>query len=62
MSLQRERREDGVEVVRLDRPAQRNALDTALAAPGTRTADLGGALGTAAFTETLTRLIEDAET
>ena len=40
----------------------RNALDTALAAPGTRTADLGGALGTAAFTETLTRLIEDAET
>ena len=29
MSLQRERREDGVEVLRLDRPAQRNALDTA---------------------------------
>lgn len=29
MTLQRERRADGVEVVRLDRPQQRNALDTA---------------------------------
>lgn len=29
MSLQRERRDDGVEVLRLDRPSQRNALDTA---------------------------------
>jgi len=30
MTLRRERREDGVEVLRLDRPASRNAMDTAL--------------------------------
>lgn len=29
MTLQRERRSDGVEIIRLDRPQQRNALDTA---------------------------------
>ena len=43
MSLQRERREDGVEVVRLDRPAQRNALDTATLA--TLNATLGELAG-----------------
>lgn len=37
----------------------RDALDTALATPDTRTADLGGTLGTAAFTQSLTHLIEE---
>ncbi len=38
----------------------RTALDTALKAPATRTADLGGTLGTEAFSRTLTQLIEDS--
>lgn len=36
-----------------------DALATALEAPATRTRDLGGELGTAAFADTLTHLIED---
>ncbi|ADZ68975.1 isocitrate/isopropylmalate dehydrogenase family protein [Polymorphum gilvum] len=35
------------------------AIDAALAHPETRTRDLGGALGTAAFADTVSRLIED---
>ena len=38
MTIQRERSDDGVEVIRLDRPAQRNAFDSAMLA------DVNGAL------------------
>lgn len=42
--------------------AIRGALQQALADPGTRTADLGGSLGTRAFAENIGRLISEAKT
>jgi Isocitrate/isopropylmalate dehydrogenase len=40
----------------------RYGLDTALAAPQTRTRDLGGPLGTQAFTDTVITAMEHADT